>query len=150
MRYSVWAGRAALLGLGLLALGCGSKGSRVKGKVLLDGQPLADANVIFWPKHDLELGTYRGKTGPDGTFEMKGRDDSVVKPGDYVALVSREVKTKDGTVPRPDDDREELAVPGALRNTLPPKYNDRDKPLFTATVHAGDNELAPFALKSKP
>jgi hypothetical protein len=140
----------ALAPLGLLAGGCsGPPGARVRGQVLLDGQPLAGAVVRFWPKDDLELGVYRGKAGPDGTFELEGRDGNRVKPGRYIVLITRDVK-KDGTVPTTGDDWMALAAPGALRNTLPAPYSDRSNPPFTVAVTTGDNQIPPFPLKTRP
>jgi hypothetical protein len=140
----------ALVPLGLLACGCwGPPTARVRGQVLLDGRPLDGAAVQFWPKDDLELGVYRGKAGPDGTFELRGREDNQVKPGRYIVVISRNVK-KDGTLPTKEDDQMALAVPGALRNTLPARYSDRNDPPFTVEVKAGDNQVPPFEVKTRP
>ena len=150
MRRPSWLAAFALVPLGLLACGCSRPPSaRVRGQVLLDGRPLAGAAVQFWPKDDLDLGVYSGKAGPDGTFELQGRDGNRVKPGRYIVVISRNVK-KDGTLPTKEDDQMALAAPGALRNTLPVKYSDRNNPPFTVEVKVGDNRLPPFEVKTRP
>jgi hypothetical protein len=141
--------RLALLLLACAAGCSGASGARVSGAVHLDGKPLQGAAVHFWPREDLDLGVYQGKTGPDGRFQLKGRFGPEVKPGRYVVLLFLDVK-KDGTLPRDDDDWKELAVPGALRNTLPPRYSDKANPPFTVEVKDGDNVLEPFQLSSQP
>ena len=137
------------LALALALSGCsGPDGGKVTGTVRLDGKPLADASVHLWPKDDLEAGVYWGKTNQDGRFELTGRNSILLKPGSYIVLIARDVK-KDGTPPRADDDWQKLAVPGALRNTLPPRYSDKSRPVFTVEVKKGDNELPPFELTSQ-
>lgn len=134
----------------LLASGCGDKNrATVTGSVLLDKQPLSHAAVQFWPKDDLGLGVYGGKTDENGKFQMKSRLEDFVKPGKYVVLIARDVKVKDGKVPDASDDMMELAKPGALRNTLPPRYFDRANPVFVVDIQVGHNELPPFELTSQ-
>jgi hypothetical protein len=128
--------------------GCGRAPiATVTGTVTLDGQPVSDASIQFWPKENLGLGVYSGRTDAEGRFRMHTRNIPEVKPGEYHVLIAREVK-KDGTLPGPGDDWMALAAPGALRNTLPAAYYDRKKPQFTVQVQPGPNEL-PFDLKSE-
>ncbi len=138
-------------GVGFLAVsGCSgdSGGARVTGTVFLDGKVLPSAGVQFWPKEELELGVYSGKTNAEGRFELSSRAAKSVKPGAYKVLITREVK-KDGQVPGPGDDWNILKQPGALHNTLPPRYSDRFEPALTVEVHPGTNDF-PFQLTSDP
>ena len=145
--------RSWLLGLFLgclLLAGCGDANrATVVGTVRLDGQPLSDAAVQFWPHTDLNLGVYSGKTDTLGKFELTARLEKNVKAGAYIALVAQDVKTKDGKLPDKDDDLMLLAKPGAMRNKLPKKYFDRTNPVFVVEVKPGHNELPPFELVSK-
>jgi hypothetical protein len=142
--------RYSLLAGCLLAAGCGDPNrATVGGTVLLDGKPLPQASVQFWPKSDMNLGVYSGQTGPEGKFELTARLEKYVKPGVYIALVAQDVKTKDGKLPTKDDDMMLLAKPGAMKNVLPKKYFDRANPVFIVEVKPGANELAPFELASK-
>ncbi|OAI38693.1 hypothetical protein AYO40_01680 [Planctomycetaceae bacterium SCGC AG-212-D15] len=133
--------------VGVFALGCSrAPTATVTGTVTLDGQPVSDASVQLWPKEKLGLGVYSGRTDAVGRFLLRTREVPEVKPGEYCALVSREVK-KDGTLPGPGDDWMALAAPGALRNTLPAIYYNREHPQFIFDIKPGDNDL-PLELKT--
>jgi hypothetical protein len=130
--------------------GCSARpAATVQGTVHLDGNPLPDAALVFWPKDDLHLGVYHARCDRDGRFRLKSREGESVKPGRYIVLIFREVKP-DGTAPDPERDRELIATPGKLRNTLPAEYSDRAKPRFVVEVKEGGNELPPFEVKSQP
>lgn len=127
--------------------GCSdAKRAMVKGTVLLDKKPLARAGVWFWPKNDLELDVSSGKTDDEGHFELKFRTLPYVKPGTYVVLIAKEVKVKDGKPPDETDDLMLLAKERALKNILPAKYFNREKPEFIVEVKPGPNELPAFEL----
>jgi hypothetical protein len=127
--------------------GCSDpKRATVKGTVLLDKKPLAGAGVWFWPKDDIELDVYNGKTNDEGHFELKSRTLPYVKPGTYVVRIAKDVKVKDGKPPDETDDMMLLAKPGALKNILPAKYFDLAKPEFIVEVKPGLNELPAFKL----
>jgi hypothetical protein len=71
--------RLVFVGLVLAACGCGS-GARivpVSGQVTLDGQPLADAQVIFRPDStELNPGpASHAKTDAEGRFVLRTMDD---------------------------------------------------------------------------
>jgi hypothetical protein len=64
----------------------------VDGTVLLDGQPLAGATVVFWSRS--ETGTGVGKvTGKDGRFHLTrpscASGIAAPSPGEYVVTVNR-------------------------------------------------------------
>jgi hypothetical protein len=139
------------LGVAVLSLpNCSARpAATVQGTVRLDGKPLPDAALQLWPKDDLRLGVYHARTDRDGRFRLKSREGESVQPGRYVVLVFHEVK-QDGTPPDPERDRELIATPGTLRNTLPGEYSDRAKPRFVVEVEPGGNDLPPFDVKSQP
>ncbi len=59
-----------LVGMCLLLAGCGKGGpeiASVKGKVTMDGTPLANASVVFVPEHGRPAG---GRTDSDGNYEL--------------------------------------------------------------------------------
>jgi hypothetical protein len=135
----------------VLAAGCRTSPpeATVSGTVLLDGEPLAGANVQFHPRDDLTLGLYYGKTDAQGRFTLRGRGGPAVKPGRYVVLVRRLVK-KDGTPPRADEDQSAFIMPGSLTNTLPELYGDKGSSPHTVEVRPGHNDLPPIELKRRP
>jgi hypothetical protein len=81
-------GRLALLGVAVLAFGCGSKYAPVRGTVTLeDGKPLTHGMVVFETTDGTEMA--RGMIQSDGSYELSTRKPGDgVKPGRYRALVS--------------------------------------------------------------
>jgi len=93
------AARAAILLTALALAGCGSGLVPVEGTVLLDGQPLADAQVLFLPKSGGRPAA--GKTDAQGKFKlMTDRPDDGAQPGEYevgvLALKISYVPSADG------------------------------------------------------
>ncbi len=145
----------AILLSAALASGCSSgKGGKVKGRVLLDGKPLADAQVVFHLK-DAAAAANQAITDAEGNFlvqpDAAGR---TLSPGSYVVYITKYVQ-KDGTVPSAEDLDMQIAS-GTLRNVVPSRYGPPSteadttatSPL-TADIHNGDNDLPPFELKSR-
>ena len=134
------------------AAGCSASGvGRVTGTVTLDGEPLAGAEVRFWPKDEPDLGAATAVTRADGTFEVlrDPRPGAGLKPGRYVILVARYA----GGRPQPEKDAavapaQEGIIPGTF-NQLPARYNDRDRCPFTVEVGKGHNDF-PLALERRP
>ncbi len=138
----------AAAGLTLTLPGCGgSEAVKVTGTVMLDGSPLADAQLVFWPTEDLSLGSFGGKTDSQGRFIIRqDRRQGSVKPGRYVILV-----TKGGATLGPG---EGVALPQhagnpANRNSLPKKYGDKKESPFVFEIDQGNNELPPLELTSR-
>ena len=74
---------AALAALPLVGCSSGTGVKKVTGTVTLDGDPLAGAEVQFWPKDDIQLGSHLSRTGADGRFELfqDPRPGVGIKPG---------------------------------------------------------------------
>jgi hypothetical protein len=143
-----------VVGTGFLALaasGCaGTGGPKVTGAVTLDGQSLADAQVIFEPvRRRSGLGGGAARTGPDGRFEIRPhpRTGQTLKPGKYVVVITKLVD-RNGSVPSPEEFAQ-LEAAHLLRNLLPSRYNDRAFSEFKVEIKEGDNDLKTLALKSK-
>ncbi|MFN3190598.1 MAG: carboxypeptidase-like regulatory domain-containing protein [Aureliella sp.] len=72
------------------ALGCSPVLYEVDGVVLFkDGAPVSDALVEFVSTESN--GSYRGKTGTDGSFELGFADKTGVPEGDYRISISKVV-----------------------------------------------------------
>jgi hypothetical protein len=85
-----------------LSAGCGKsrpeiKGKMpvfpVKGKVMIDGQPMAGATVLFYPTQDFPKGSAqqrpRAVAGDDGTFQVSTYDNNDGAPaGEYRVTIS--------------------------------------------------------------
>jgi hypothetical protein len=129
--------------LALIGCGGGATGPRVKGQVLLDSQPVADARVEFQGK-----GGQSTVTDKDGKFEFDGTSAYLtVKPGTYKVTVTKYVDLK-GNKLEPEDYEMQKAA-GLVKHGLPAKYADVGTTDLTAEIKEGKNELKPFELKSK-
>jgi hypothetical protein len=146
---------AVVAALGLLAAGC-SRGrvKMVTGSVLLDGKPVDGAQVQLVPQKDLGLGSLGATTGADGKFTIAvGGPGRVIKPGRYVALVTKGAGIGLPTAAKGDPDEKELmkaTAPGISAGILPARYADPETSPFTVDIKEGTTELAPLELKSKP
>lgn len=140
MLQSWWLRVLTLVVLNCALEGCAGKDavSDVSGSVLLDGQPLADADVLFVPKDDTSLGTHAATTDSEGKFRLIPDRNIPIKPGVYVVTVSKLESTGAGK-------RRAL---GKMVNTLPLVYSKRDRTPLKADIQQGDNKLAPFEISS--
>jgi hypothetical protein len=147
--------RAAwLLTLSTLALALPSCGNGWKkchpaqGKVLLDGKPVAGAEVWLIPTAPELMNTNPpvrpfGKTGPDGSFTLMTYVAGDGAPaGAYKARVICEKRVK-GAKAGDDDDEGE----GGLQNVLPGRYADPEKSGLLVTIQPGSNVVPDFNLK---
>jgi hypothetical protein len=122
-----WSKRALVpLLLAVMATGCGQTNT-VKGRVLLDGQPVAGATVTFVPDADGQGRPAFGTTDSDGYFQlMTYRPGDGALPGAYRIVVS---KTEAPAAP-PDNDHasKQRAQDYLARHS----GHKRDKPLLPA------------------
>lgn len=132
------------LGLVLVvfAIGCdrGPPVVRVEGKVLLDGQPLAAADVGFSPVGSGDVLAAGGRTRDDGTFVLSSRGARLgagALQGDYIVTV-RKIK----------DPPEGDAYSGIIEYIVPPRFGDTEQSPLRATVVSGRN-IFEFAVESK-
>src|SRR5262245_29238212 len=120
-------------------LGCGSSTAypRIKGQVLLDSQPVAEARVEFQGK-----GGQSTVTDKDGKFEFDGSSAYLtVKPGTYKVTVTKFVDLK-GQPLAPEDVEMQKAA-GQVKHGLPAKYAEAATTDLTAEIKEGKNELKP-------
>ena len=155
-RFHPAASRASFLAVAILAVylsSCGNGWKKcypARGKILLDGQPLAGAEVWLLPTSGELLHTNPpvrpfAKTEADGTFTLTTYVVGDGAPlGTYKARVICERRVR-ATQPRAagDDDND---GPG-LRNILPSKYADPETSGLSVTIQAGENLLPDFNLK---
>jgi hypothetical protein len=115
----------------------------------MDGTPLADARVDFTPV-DPKLKTADfALTDPEGRFVVASHPKKPgLKPGKYKVFISKWVDRKTGQAPKPEE-MEMQRVAGLLKNVVPARYSNKDKPALTAEVESGNTDLPPFELKRK-
>lgn len=123
---------AAVLSLSALA-GCGKPGfASAEGIVTLDGNPLADATVVF-SAPGLPLATAR--TDSDGEFQMTTGSINGIKPGEYAVSVTAFEKSPTTGKPIP-----KLATPQkyakAESSNLKVVINDEGNDDITLDLHS--------------
>jgi hypothetical protein len=91
----------------------------VHGKVTLNGEPVANADVEFHPESEPKLGIHGAKTDASGMYQLRPSSGSEVPAGRYKVVVKRYV-LPDGSPPDPEDDPMLLAE-GKTRTNLPPQ-----------------------------
>lgn len=132
-------GLAALL---LCCCGCPASNDgigTVEGVITLDGEPVDQASVMFFPQSGrASIGT-TDDTGHYKLLYTRSADGAVI--GKHKVTISTEVKENS------DYGTEEVAT-AARKEIIPKKYLDRRKTELTATVTGGKNTIN-FDLKSE-
>ena len=128
--------------------GCGGSGLtliKVKGKVTLDGQPLANASLNFVPA-SKEGRPASGLTETDGSFALgtQTTGDGAV-PGEYKVYVRKSDVTTDDSVAPPEEGQSMKQIWDASMKMakekrkkksaeIPKKYSDPSNTILKATV----------------
>lgn len=124
--------------LGFMILGCGTDGpeiATVEGTVTMDGQPLANASVIFSPENGRPAAA---RTDESGHFELKfsgGREGAI--PGKHTVQIRT---ARQGVM----NDDGSMAAGSA--ETVPMVYNERTELEFV--VEPDRANVADFKLES--
>src|SRR5438128_11331253 len=115
-----------------LAIGCGGPVD-VQGKVLRNGKPVPEAQVVFIPVNGgHEAGDV---TDGEGNFRLKNPQKMGVVPGEYLVTVSKRDWPPGMKRPGPG----ELSIPLAAmqKETLPEQYTQQEKTPLRITVPRG-------------
>lgn len=152
---TLYGGRSArALALTSLALvfGCNGSGppafdvTPVKGKVTMNGAPLADADVQFLFDGTPPEGYVgsAGKTDASGNYELTTNAQKGAIPGKFKVTVSK-YTDKDGNPPKVDPeggmDLEMLIQGGQAIQQVPPNSSDPEQTQQTAEVVAGQENV---------
>jgi len=123
---------AAIVLVGLAGCGSGSGVAPVSGTVTLDGTPLVDALVSFYPEEG-RLST--GKTDSSGHYELVYTNDQMgAKVGKHTVKITTAVVEGEGGGKPP-------------KEKVPAKYNTESQ--LTVDVTSGSNSNTNFDLQSK-
>jgi hypothetical protein len=118
--------------------GCSLGKSLVRGRVTLDDQPVAGAEVVFHAEGAGPRNVYGGRTDTDGRYElMYAEGTGGIAPGTYRVVITRQVD-KGGAAP-PDQDRTMRELGGLTRNTLPARYATPGQTPLRVEVKPGKN-----------
>lgn len=104
---------AATLGLA----GCGGSESRPTGKVVLDGAPVARANIRFEPTCEGCQGSFVGLTDEEGTYRLDYGARTGIPPGAAKVTVSRALLPDGSPLPPGEEGRHLLETGRAIRET---------------------------------
>jgi hypothetical protein len=132
-------------------LGCGGRSLPellpVRGTLMLDGKPLADKSVVFWPEEGTPGNGSQARSEADGSFELIaviGGSVTIVKGarlGTYRVTVSDIEEFREDGIPAP-------RLPGGAVARLPDKYLSAATSPFRVEV-AHDMSEVVLDLKSK-
>jgi len=136
------------LALGFSA-GCGSSGpglplTPVTGTVMLDGVPVAEAKVNFFPQLETKGNGGWGITDASGKYALKTPQGGTGVPdGAYKVTVSLR-RNPDGSLPKPD----EPPIESKAKETLPAIYSNESKTTLKADVSSSAKQFD-WSLKAK-
>jgi hypothetical protein len=140
----------ALAGLAaILLVGCTKKDTRpvrvaVSGTVLRQGQPVAEATIIFEPQGSTPAAT--GLTDASGNFRLTSFDtDDGAVPGEYLVAIRKVQVIKTDRPPNAPDDF--TAPPADEKWLLPVKYGHTSTSGLTASVKPDAPNNFTFELK---
>lgn len=131
--------------LGTLLAGCGGEPKRLPaaGVVTLDGQPVADAGVLFIPTDPGPAAT--GTTDASGRFRLTCAGKAGAIAGHYRVAISKQASAGNGdTGPMPAMPAKNLVA----KWIVPQKYGTPDTSGLEATVSSEQYEFT-FALMSR-
>jgi hypothetical protein len=133
----------------LSLVGCG-KGDpshvSVSGKVTLNDEPLAGAQIHFIPVGKTQGIGAQARTGADGRYQLNDRRGQPgAAPGDYKVTISKRVMPNGADVPA-DDPTPPIESPA--REKLPTIYSNRARTTLKAVVPTQGGDID-FPLKGK-
>jgi hypothetical protein len=129
----------------IVLAGCsGSSGPQITGLVMLDGSPLADAELLFEKRDKEGVGKFGARCNAEGKFEVPNIPGRNIAPGKYVVLITKWVDKK-GKITEPAE-IDQLRAAGLARNIVPDKYGDAASSPLSAEIKEGKNELPKFEL----
>lgn len=155
--------RMIVAGCLLGALGCGKDIYPVKGRVTIDGKPVAKAMVRFLPDNDQTPRLAWGTTSETGEFIMSTfKTNDGVLPGVYRVTINNPENTPEPLGPPSGNEEdnakamrmyrqlyEQMKKRPQVRGELPVLYGDRETTPLKWTVPA-DGGVADFNLKTEP
>lgn len=131
----------------VLLVGCGGAPSTtvaVSGQVMLNGQPVDRAELIFYPTGTTKGNGGQGTTDTSGRYLVRTPQGSTgLMPGSYKVVISRRLNP-DGSAPDPNVP----PIESQARETLPPNYSSQDKSTLTLNVPPEGTKTADFTLKA--
>lgn len=121
--------------------------AHVGGRVTLDDQPLAQAQVVFVGEAEQNQAPLVAVTDSDGRYKLIGHKSDGVRPGQYKVTVTK-MALRDGTLPK-GEALDEARQNAQLQNLLPAIYADPEQTPLQYDIRSGNNTVH-IPLKKKP
>lgn len=134
-----------LILVGWFILG-GSGLGTVSGKVVLEGQPLPGAQIVFVGEGQ-NRGPFVTTSDPEGRYNIRGDGNKGIAPGSYKVAVTKLVG-KGGVLPQ-GEALEVARQKGTLKNLLHSRYETAQTSPLGAVVGSGSNKVD-LDLKKNP
>ena len=143
---------ACLLALSLLFVGCGSPMQKAGGKVLVDGKPVKDGAVTFYPVSGGRPSS--ASISPDGTFILSYEKlNDGLPPGEYKVTIVADIWNESAEAKRQAEAMKAAAAKqgaiedssitpgGQLIHVVPAKYNTIETTPLKEKVERSDKPL---------
>jgi hypothetical protein len=140
---------ALAVALALMTTGCSGGGSKPKitGKVMMDGSPLADAELSFTKQQKGAGPKLLARTDSEGKYQVIVYGTQPIEPGTYRVSIDKWVDKK-GQVTDPGE-LTQLKMAGMAKNLVPSPYSDPDLSPLKAELKPESMEIPPFDIKTK-
>lgn len=155
MKHNCAPGYAVLFAASIWVMGCGGKPAGpevipVSGTVTLDGKPLADARVTFYPQVP-KVNPSIGMTNAEGKYQLSHGAARGAVPGSYKVIVEHYVMP-DGKPFKQDQegmDIEQMKMQGKVAPGVPAQYSDVNQSPLKGEVTKGKTNVIDLALVAK-
>lgn len=129
----------------LALVGCDQQSGLVPatGKVLVDGEPAAGANVLFFPQSSESSNVASGATDANGQYSLISNLEPGVAPGKYKVTVTWPEPPKPGARLSVMEDAKD--PPDLLRG----KYADPNRTQLSVEITSSTTEIPPLELKTR-
>lgn len=116
-----------------------AEGGYVTGKVTMDNEPVANANVVFAMTGENAIAPFHSQTDNQGMYKLFGHNGPTVPVGNYKVTVTK-LTLKDGKVPEGEEVFKAEAK-GLMKNTLPKAYESTNTTPLAREVKSGRNVI---------
>ncbi|MEL7499375.1 MAG: carboxypeptidase-like regulatory domain-containing protein [Planctomycetota bacterium] len=124
--------------IAMVSAGCSSDVGSVSGKVTINGEPIDNATVMFYPDQGRASVGHTDSAGRYTLNYTQGRKGAVI--GSHKVTISTEVfAEEDRNVDY--DEADQAPIVKGRPESMPPKYLDPDKTVLSAVVNGGSNTI---------
>lgn len=137
-----------VVGLGWWLFAGGAREAQVSGKVMLEDEAVAGAQIVFAIQGDKSDGALLANSTENGSYKLLPNRGPGIRPGKYKVAVVK-MAAKDGAPLPQGEGLLELQARNLLINVLPRAYADQTTTPLEVEVRGGNNTID-LLLKRKP